>query len=322
MLIFKKSSYIINSNDYDFKGVLTVKPTIQLPTKQERLRHFGTVDPIIGTKPTEKEKMTDLQNTPKDYFFEIDHVGITNVSHPITIESNLEPISQTTIGSFTLTTNLVSDRKGINMSRLTELLQEYHKNNWILNVDTLQAFTKELAERMKQKKASLSVSYPWYYERKAPQSQKSGLIHSTVSMEICYENEKGWEIKAGLETAVTTLCPCSKEISEYSAHNQRGVVKTKVVLEPSSQWPVDFKEILLYVAESNASAMLHPILKRPDEKKVTEQAYENPRFVEDLIRLIAADLYELDWIKAFDIECRNEESIHLHDAFAKLSYVK
>ncbi|WP_145721967.1 GTP cyclohydrolase, FolE2/MptA family, partial [Bacillus licheniformis] len=89
-----------------------------------------------------------------------------------------------------------------------------------------------------------------------------------------------------------------------------------------AEMPDDFKAELLAAAETNASAKLHPVLKRPDEKRVTEQAYENPRFVEDVLRLTAADLYEMDWISAFEIECRNEESIHLHDAVARLSFSK
>ncbi|MFT8323285.1 MAG: GTP cyclohydrolase FolE2 [Bacillus sp. (in: firmicutes)] len=300
-----------------------MKPTIQLPNKLERHRHFGSVDPLKNkTKPDEKEKMTDLQNTPKNYFFEIDHVGVSNVTHPIHITSSMEPTMQTTIGTFTLTTNLVSNRKGINMSRLTELLQEYHEKGWTLEMDLLQAFTKDIAERMGQNKSSLSVSFPWYYERTAPVTNKKGFMHSTISLETSYEQEKRWNSSVKLETTVTTLCPCSKEISEYSAHNQRGIVKIWVELYPSTPWPKDIKKELLHAAESNASAMLHPVLKRPDEKKVTELAYENPRFIEDLIRLIAADLYEFPWIKSFEIECRNEESIHLHDAYAKLSFNK
>ncbi|HSH24223.1 MAG TPA: GTP cyclohydrolase FolE2 [Massilibacterium sp.] len=298
-----------------------MKKKLQLPSKKERHRHFGSVEPIPGTKPTEKECMADLQNTPKDFYFAIDHVGITNVSHPITITSSLAPKTQTTIGTFTLTTSLVHDRKGINMSRLTELLHTYYENNWQLTLETLQQFTKELAEKMEQKAATISVQFPWYYERYAPKTKKVGLNHSVVTMTTSYNEESGWETSVGLVVAVTTLCPCSKEISEYSAHNQRGIVTMNVTIRPE-MWPEDFKKELLDAAETNASAMLHPILKRPDEKKVTEQAYENPRFVEDLIRLIAADLYETEWVKSFDIECRNEESIHLHDAYAKLTFSK
>ena len=125
-----------------------------------------------------------------------------------------------------------------------------------------------------------------------------------------------------IEAAVTTLCPCSKEISEYSAHNQRGIVTVKAYIDKDAELSDDYKSVILDAMEANASSVLYPILKRPDEKRVTERAYENPRFVEDLIRLIAADLVELDWLEGFDIECRNEESIHQHDAFAKLKHRK
>lgn len=125
-----------------------------------------------------------------------------------------------------------------------------------------------------------------------------------------------------LTAMVTTLCPCSKEISEYSAHNQRGIVTVKADFAPEGELPANFKERILEAMEVNASSMLYPILKRTDEKSVTERAYENPRFVEDLLRLIAADLVELDFVTGFTIECRNEESIHQHDAFARLTYNK
>ena len=136
------------------------------------------------------------------------------------------------------------------------------------------------------------------------------------------EGDKVTRKELAMEAKVTTLCPCSKEISEYSAHNQRGVITVKTYLNREATLPSDYKEVILDAMEANASSILYPILKRPDEKRVTERAYENPRFVEDLIRLIAADLVEVDWIEGFDIECRNEESIHQHDAFAKLKYRK
>lgn len=118
------------------------------------------------------------------------------------------------------------------------------------------------------------------------------------------------------------MCPCSKEISEYSAHNQRGIVTITADINPSALDSQDWKAALLNAAESNASSALYPILKRPDEKHVTERAYENPRFVEDMVRLVAADLYEMKDVQAFTVECRNEESIHLHDAIAIISYDK
>ncbi|MFT0803982.1 GTP cyclohydrolase FolE2 [Bacillus swezeyi] len=299
-----------------------MKHELHLPAKPERHRRFGSVEAIKGTKPTDKENMSDLQNMPNDYFFDIDHVGVSNVSHPIQIEYSAIPHTQTTIGSFSFTTNLGKSRKGINMSRLTEQLQRYYEKNWTVDLNTLKDFTKELADNMEQQSAAVSVSFPWYFQRRSPETELPGLMHADIHMKVSYKENTGWAQTVGMTSHVTTLCPCSKEISEYSAHNQRGIISITAHIHDKAEMPDDFKTELLAAAETNASAKLHPVLKRPDEKRVTEQAYENPRFVEDIIRLTAADLYEMDWISAFDIECRNEESIHMHDAVARLSFSK
>lgn len=139
-----------------------------LPKKTERLQYFGSVSPIKGEKPVEKEKMKDLQNIRKDYFFDIQHVGVANVSHPVTITSAMMPAEQTTAANFTMTCNLPRNQKGINMSRLTELLQVYHQNGWILSFSSLQQFTKELAENMDTSSATVEVRFPWFFERKSP----------------------------------------------------------------------------------------------------------------------------------------------------------
>ncbi|MGN7942927.1 GTP cyclohydrolase FolE2 [Metabacillus sp. 22489] len=296
---------------------------IELPPKKERHKLFGSVEPGLKLKPTEKEKMPDLQNTKKDFLFTIDAVGISNVKQPIIIESELEPNQQTTIATFKMTSKISYDAKGTNMSRFTEQLETYRQNGgFILSIKNLYDFTKELAERLKQKDASIEVTFPWFYERKGPSSQLTGLNHSEAKLTVHYEEGIGFSSSATLTCAVTTLCPCSKEISEYSAHNQRGYVTMNVEFTEDYHEEVDWKKALLEAAETNASAMIHPVLKRPDEKMVTETAYENPRFVEDMVRLVAADLYELSFVKAFQVECRNEESIHLHDAIASLSYRK
>ncbi|MDQ0224492.1 GTP cyclohydrolase FolE2 [Metabacillus niabensis] len=296
---------------------------IELPPKKERHKLFGSVEPGLKLKPTEKEKMPDLQNTKKDFLFTIDAVGISNVKQPIIIESELEPNQQTTIATFKMTSKISYDAKGTNMSRFTEQLETYRQNGgFILSIKNLYDFTKELAERLKQKDASIEVTFPWFYERKGPSSQLTGLNHSEAKLTVHYEEGIGFSSSASLTCAVTTLCPCSKEISEYSAHNQRGYVTMNVEFTEDYHEEVDWKKALLEAAETNASAMIHPVLKRPDEKMVTETAYENPRFVEDMVRLVAADLYELSFVKAFQVECRNEESIHLHDAIASLSYRK
>ncbi|WP_053219548.1 GTP cyclohydrolase FolE2 [Virgibacillus senegalensis] len=294
-----------------------------LPSKAERHKLFGSVEPGPKTKPVEKEKMADLQNSKKDFLFDIDAVGIANVKNPINISSQLRPNNQTTIGTFRFTSRIDKDSKGTNMSRFTEQLDAYYQNNYTLDIQTLKTFTKDLATRLKQKDAQMEVQFPWFFERKGPSSELSGLNHADAGIKVIYDQETGHHVEVSLAGTITTLCPCSKEISEYSAHNQRGRVEMSAVLSESfDESQTDWKEALLEAAESNASARIHPVLKRPDEKMVTEQAYENPRFVEDIVRLVAADLYELPFVDKFTISCRNEESIHLHDAIASLTYDK
>src|SRR5690625_1269042 len=147
--------------------------------------------------------------------------------------------------------------------------------------------------------------------------------HSDVTLHVTYDQDTGYSMRASLSVLITTLCPCSKEISDYSAHNQRGMGSMEISLTDNfDDNNTDCKDMLLEAAESNASARLHPVLKRPDDKVVTVHAFENPRFVEDIVRLVAADLYEMDFTSKFKVMCRNEESIHMHDAIASVSYDK
>ncbi|MFC7320555.1 GTP cyclohydrolase FolE2 [Halobacillus campisalis] len=295
----------------------------QLPNKEERHKLFGSVTPGPRTKPVEKSKMADLQNSKKDFLFDIDMVGISNVKHPITIPSQLTPEIQTTIGTFSFGSSISQGSKGTNMSRFTEQLDHYHRQGFAVDIETLKKFTEELAGRLNESDSEIEVSFPWFFERKGPYSDLAGMNYADATIKVLYDAETGFDVTVTLTGKITTLCPCSKEISEYSAHNQRGNVTMSVKLtEDFDEQTIDWKAALLEAAESNASARIHPVLKRPDEKMVTEQAYENPRFVEDIVRLVAADLYEYDFVEAFSVECRNEESIHLHDAVASLNYDK
>lgn len=291
-----------------------------LPSKAERHRHFGSVDPIKGNKPTEKEAMPDLQNKPDDFYFPIQQVGISNVKYPVMIESELAPTTQTTTADFAMTTTLEQNYKGINMSRLTEQLHLFFQQH-LLSVETLREFSSILAREMKQSGSNVRVSFPWFFTKTSPSEQKEGMAHANVTYDVSFDEKDGYTSVISLTAAVTSLCPCSKEISEYSAHNQRSFI-TMTVTVNDNDLETDWKTFLLDAAESNASSILYPVLKRPDEKMVTEHAYENPRFVEDLARLVASDLYENDAVRAFEVECRNEESIHQHDAIAKLSFTK
>ncbi|WP_249705273.1 GTP cyclohydrolase FolE2 [Bacillus zhangzhouensis] len=295
---------------------------LSFPPKKERHQLFGSVPPTLGTKPCHKEDMMDIQKTEQDFYFDLEQVGICRVSYPVHILSETTPQHQTTSAAFALSTYLPAHQKGIHMSRLTEQLHSFYDSGKPLDVNSLKELTAQLAKQMKQPSAAVQASFPWYIEKKSPISGKTGLMHATVQYDVHFHEKNGFTCKIGCNAQVTTLCPCSKEISEYGAHNQRGSVSIQVELFEQALLPDDMKAVLLHIIESNASAQLYPVLKRPDEKKVTEEAYENPRFVEDVARLIAVELYEESWIKGFQVECRNEESIHQHDAYAKCSYQK
>ncbi|MEK5199521.1 GTP cyclohydrolase FolE2 [Staphylococcus sp. FSL H8-0121] len=287
-----------------------------LSTREGRWKHFGSVDPIEGTKPTTKNEMTDLQSTHKNFLFEIEEVGIKNLTYPVLIDQFQ------TAGTFSFSTSLNKDEKGINMSRILESVEKHYNKGIELEFNTLYHVLRTLQEKMNQNAAGVDVSGKWFFDRFSPVTNIKAIGNADVTYGIAIEGTKVTRKEVTIQAAVTTLCPCSKEISEYSAHNQRGIVTVKAYLNKDDIVIDDYKDKILDAMEANASSILYPILKRPDEKSVTERAYENPRFVEDLIRLIAADLVEFDWIEGFDIECRNEESIHQHDAFARLKYRK
>ncbi|UXV32057.1 GTP cyclohydrolase FolE2 [Mammaliicoccus sciuri] len=289
---------------------------LDLSTREARWKYFGSVDPIKGTKPTEKEKMPDLQSSKKDFLFEIEHVGIKNLIYPVRIDDFQ------TVGNFEFSTSLNQDEKGINMSRIIESVEKHYDNGVKLDFDHLTTLLNTLQTAMIQNTASVDVTAKWFFNRFSPVTNQKAVGHADIRYILSVSEDKITKKSLGIEVPVTTLCPCSKEISEYSAHNQRGIITVLIDLDPEVSLPDNYKDIVLDGMEANASSMLYPILKRTDEKAVTERAYVNPRFVEDLIRLVAADLVELEWIQGFEIECRNEESIHQHDAFARLKYTK
>jgi GTP cyclohydrolase I len=302
---------------------LNTFPKKNLPNKEQRHKLFGSVEPAPRTKPVEKQQMADLQNTKKDFLFDLDAVGIANVKHPIILESVLAPHEQTTVAVFTLSSGLKQTNKGINMSRFTESLNSYSQDGFRVDIKSLKHFTKVLAERLEQNDASLEISFPWFYRQTSPQSGLTGMNHADVNITVSFDQDTGYKVSGSISALIATLCPCSKEISEYSAHNQRGKITMEIDFDETfDEAEIDWKEKLLEAAESNASARLYPILKRPDEKIITETAYENPRFVEDITRLVAADLYELSFVKKFKVSCRNEESIHMHDAIASVTFDK
>lgn len=258
-------------------------------------------DPTAGMTLPDIQKTADTRNIP------IDKVGVRGVKFPIVVLDRQDE-RQHTIGDFTLTVDLPSEFKGTHMSRFLEVLNEHGKE---VSVSALPSLLTGLKSRLNAEKAHVRVTFPFFMRKKAPVTGKEGMMEFTCAFDA--EINGSYSVLMEVKVPVTTLCPCSKEISEYGAHNQRGWVSVKVRTN-DHVW----LEELIEMIESSASCALFPVLKRPDEKWVTERAYENPRFVEDMVREVALKFDADERITAYEVEVENEESIHAHNAYAYL----
>lgn len=261
--------------------------------------------------------MQDIQNTIGNYKFKINKVGVSNVINPLNIRKKDNSILST-VGNFSLSVSLEKDIKGINMSRLTQLLSEITYNGFVLEnyKEDTKNLLAQLCDRLESKDAFINFKYTYFVDKIAPISKFKGIMNYDVEIDGNYCDGK-YDYTLKVNIPITTLCPCSKAISEYSAHNQRGIVEVYVKIKE------DLKiEDLILAIESVASCDLYPVLKRPDEKYVTERAYENPKFVEDIVREVAEVLYNDDNITYFKVKSTHAESIHPHDAFGEIEIQK
>jgi GTP cyclohydrolase I len=255
----------------------------------------------------------DVQSGTDERHLAIDQVGIRGLRYPIAF-ADRDGAAQPTIATANVYVSLPEDRKGTHMSRLVALLEERAAPGADpLSVATLDAMLIELAARLDVTAGRIELAFPFFVRKIAPVSGVASLLDYEVRLE--------GDIRDGLVTKtisvavpVTSLCPCSKEISDYGAHNQRSTVTITV----RSEDDIEVFEILR-IAEEEASSELYGILKRADEKYVTEVAYDNPRFVEDLVRGVAARLAADPRVAAYSVEAENFESIHNHSAYAKIS---
>lgn len=249
--------------------------------------------------------LVDIQATPDVRNVPIDRVGVKKVRYPIVLRSRAGDAQQT-VGEFTLTVDLPREFKGTHMSRFLEILAEHNDD---LSAATIPDILAKLRERLKAETAHLDVRFTLFRAKPAPVTGKVGMMGYECGFSAAAGGEDRFEFT--LVVPVTTLCPCSREISAYGAHNQRGYV-TVTVRPEGHVWLEDVIDII----EAAGSAPLYPVLKRPDEKFVTEQAYDNPRFVEDLVREVALAFDRDGRFPAYRIEVENHESIHDHNAYA------
>ena len=252
------------------------------------------------------ELIEDVQNTPDNRHLDIDKVGIKAIKHPIVVKDR-SGIIQHTNATFSMYVHLPHNFKGTHMSRFVEILNENERE---ISVESFEDILKEMLERLESKSGYLEMQFTYFVNKKAPISGAESLMDYEVS--FIGEVVDGKILNTvRVIVPVTSLCPCSKKISKYGAHNQRAHI-TLTLKTNGFIWIEDIIEQI----EKQASCELYGILKRPDEKYVTEKAYENPKFVEDIVRDIATELKSNKKVSNYIIESENFESIHNHSAYA------
>lgn len=256
--------------------------------------------------------MPDVQSTVDTRQIPIQRVGVKGVRHPLSVRTSAGDV-QPTIGTWNLDVRLPADQKGTHMSRFVALLEE---SKAPLEAATFRKMLAAMLDRLEATAGRIEVSFSYFLSKTAPVSGVSSLLDYEVTLT---GEARGGDVRTFLRVLVpvTSLCPCSKEISQYGAHNQRSHVTIDVEL--AGDLPV---EELILIAEEEASCELWGLLKRPDEKFVTERAYENPKFVEDLVRDVAQRLNRDERIVAYVLEAENFESIHNHSAYAVIQHDK
>lgn len=262
----------------------------------------------ISEEPT---KLVDIQSSADVRNIPIDKVGVRKVKYPMHLRERGGGM-QHTVGEFSLTVDLPKEFKGTHMSRFLEVLGEHNHD---ISPQTISDILDRLRDRLNADTAHLEVKFTYFREKAAPVTGKVGMMGFECGFSAWAGSRDCFEILAVVP--VTTLCPCSKEISSFGAHNQRGYVSVRV--KPNGLlWLEDVIDMI----EASGSAPLYPVLKRPDEKFVTEQAYENPRFVEDMVREVSIAFDKNPAVVAYEIEVENHESIHDHNAYACLTREK
>jgi GTP cyclohydrolase I len=262
--------------------------------------------------------MPDVQSTLDERALPIEQVGIRGVRHPLTIRSKTGNFPS--VGLFEMDVALPAHVKGTHMSRFMALLQ---KQDIAVDSTSVVAMVREILPLLDAKEGHVQFTYTHFVKKAAPVSGVESLMDYEVTwMATAKQDVAGVvNVELGLraQVPVMSLCPCSKEISDFGAHNQRSHVTMSVILDNETKMTV---EDLVAAAESEASSELWGLLKRPDEKWVTERSYSNPKFVEDLVRDVAGRLKADDRIHSFVVEAENFESIHNHSAFARISHKK
>ena len=248
----------------------------------------------------------DVQNSEDKRRLAIDRVGIKSIRHPVKVSERSGGV-QHTIANFNMYVGLPHQFKGTHMSRFVEILNAHERE---ISVETFKRMLHEMVEKLESQSGRVEMNFPYFVNKAAPVSKVESLMDYDVT--FIGDIDRGLQrFTMKVVVPVTSLCPCSKRISDYGAHNQRSHV-TVTARTSGFVWIEDLVDVI----EKEASCELYGLLKRPDEKYVTERAYDNPKFVEDMVRDVAAVLNRDERIEWYMVESENFESIHNHSAYA------
>ena len=262
-------------------------------------------------KPT-IHSVEDVQGHADARQIPINKVGIKDIVHPVRVKDRTRG-EQHTVASFKMYVNLPHNFKGTHMSRFAEILNQHERE---ISVESFGRMLAEMTERLAATSGHIEMSFPYFVMKKAPVTGVESLMNYQATIFGEY-NEGKTEVWLKVVVPTTSLCPCSKEISDYGAHNQRSHITLTARLT-EHMW----LEELIDIAEREASCEVYGILKRPDEKFITERAYDNPKFVEDTVRDVAVALNKDKRVRAYVVEAENFESIHNHSAYALIEHDK
>jgi GTP cyclohydrolase FolE2 len=254
--------------------------------------------------------LPDVQALADSRAIAIDCVGIKGLKYPITVRA-LDGRPQPSVAEFDMYVGLPPEARGTHMSRFIELLEVHTE---AIDYSTIHRLLRAMVDRLGAQNGEVEIRFPYFIRKRAPISAVESALDHLVKIHARIDQVDGFRLNLQVTAAVTSLCPCSKQISKYGAHNQRSHITIGAdLLEPMSI------EELVSIAERAASCELYGLLKRADEKFVTERAYENPKFVEDLVRDIAVTLNAESRLRGFTVEAENFESIHNHSAYARIA---
>jgi GTP cyclohydrolase I len=273
-----------------------------------------TQSPKPKAQSPKPKALPDVHQGPELRKIALDRAGVRDLRYPICVLDRTQG-QQHTIATIDMSVSLPQKKRGAHMSRFIELLNRHRRE---IDIRKFRALASELRRDLEADAAFVEVKFPYFVEKKAPVSGLLGLVDYActfgASVRAAGKQEKA-ELWVAVEVAVTSLCPCSKAISEHGAHNQRSIMRAKVWFEQFF-WLED----LIAMVEDSASCELYSVLKRPDEKYVTERAWSRPRFVEDLVRELGTRLIAEKNFPRWEISAESLESIHAHNAYASLSW--